>query len=1222
MRTTVGQLLVNRTLPEDMRDYSRTLDKKQIKKLLGELAQKYPDEYRRVSHQLSEIGHRAAYTSGGNSFGLKHMLKARAAKAIQQKIRADLREIMADESLTDDERDAKIVTAVGKYSSPMQKAVLDESLAEQNPLARQVSSGSRGSPLNLASLRGSDLLYTDHRDRVLPIPVLRSYSEGLTPLEYWAGTYGARKGVIDTKFATQDAGYLSKQLNQIAHRALVTALDADKESPTLRGFPVDTSDEDSEGSLLAYDAGGYKRNTVLTPKILDDLNRKGVKRILVRSPAVGGPADGGVYARDAGIREFGRLPTSGENIGMAAAQAISEPLSQAQLSSKHAGGVAGAEASQAVSGFDYINQLVQVPRQFKSGAAHSSVDGLVQRIEDGPAGGKYAWIENEKHFIGKDYKPLIRRGDKVEAGDVISEGIPNPAIIVKHKGIGEGRRYFINAMRQAFRDAGITTNRRNLELLSRGLIDHVRLLDEIGDYAPDDVVPYSRLEAGWKPRAGYQTVSPKQAVGRYLERPYLHYSIGDRVRTSMLRDFEDFGIKEVDVHEEEPPFQAEMIRGMSNLQHDPDWVTRMFGSGQKKSVLDAVHRGGSSNMTGTSFVPGLAHGVNFGQIGKIQLPEVSQTKIGQFSRQAAMLLEKRAEDYLGASTETAAHSLLPGYGGMSQQDAVRADQVQAIRHILNKIRDRQKYWNSSRRQAAGELEGTVDPTTGKVIWDVANQAKWFVPKTWPLAFTSGGSYAPIVDEFGYEWDDAMTRQYHQSAKYNNPEYSGISGRSALNEQYAIHDSNVPQLASLTLPESGIPDLGSEGMRPVPNMTAAERADWLKFMDNQARPDNPGDWGKAQYSPRGQQIMNTLSELYPEAYQAAYDEVWSPQWEWETRTPLEREALLRHHYQSNNLPDPAPHRSWQSLAQSEEVPLLYTQEFYPEWLAAKREKARAMAASSDPGEAEMGTRMYLDMMVPNIPGDVVNNDAESLAEFYSDPAGATTGDVDELNQAVLARVQGAYSRGDISREEAQQFFNDYRQIVEARKGAQQPATTAGQIQQPQPQPQQQQPQQVTPPAATPNPAGAYPNSNQVPRQVPRQVPQPAPTRQRPQNFNPPTAAELKPLAPRDDMVRRRPQFDAKPMANMLRTGLAMNPQASQQFLRNAGPLGVGAFGLLVAPNRTMSLFGSRNTRQNMGSMPKIQQPPKAPQPPKIEPPKQPQPPKPPGGGIGGSDMVPG
>lgn len=622
METTVGQLMVNRVLPKSMRDYDRVLDKKGVANLLREVAIKHPERYREISHRLSEIGWHASYTTGGNSFGLKHMQQSPSAIAARKKLQVELDAIMDNDDLDDDQRNQQLILATGRLAGTQQKEIYDESLAEENPLAFQVLSGSRGSPMNLASLRGSDLLYTDHRDKVLPIPVLRSYSQGLSPVEYWAGAYGARKGIMDTKFATQDAGFLSKQLNQIVHRSLITKLDRDEEAPTLRGLPVDVNDDENEGALLAKAAGGYRRNTVLTPKILEALRDKGIRRMLVRSPAVDGTADGGVYARDAGVREFSRLPGIGENIGMTAAQALSEPLAQAQLSSKHSGGVAGASASTAVSGFAHINQTIQVPKAFKGGAAHTTVDGLVQRIEKAPAGGKYVWIENERHYVGNDFDVLVKKGDKVEAGDVISEGIPNPQVIVEHKGIGEGRRYFINAFRQAFRDAGIKGHRRNIELLSRGLINHVRLTEEMGDFVPDDIVPYSTLEHQYKPRSGYATETPKRAVGKYLERPYLHYSIGTKLRESMLPDFAEFGVKNVDVHETEPPFQPEMVRGMSNLQHDPDWITRQFGSGLKSGFLKGVHYGASSDPAGTSFVPALSRGVDFGRIGSVQQRKV------------------------------------------------------------------------------------------------------------------------------------------------------------------------------------------------------------------------------------------------------------------------------------------------------------------------------------------------------------------------------------------------------------------------------------------------------------------------------------------------------------------------------------------------------------------------------------------------------------------------
>ena len=223
-----------------------------------------------------------------------------------------------------------------------------------------------------------------------------------------------------------------------------------------------------------------------------------------------------MYARDVGIRERGGLAPLGDYVGLAASQALSEKLSQGQLSAKHTGGVAGAD--KAVSGFAHINQLIQVPKTFKGGAAHAQLDGKVSSVVDAPQGGKYITIGSEQHYVPHGLDPHVKVGDTVEAGDVISDGIPNPAEIVQHKGIGEGRRYFVGAFGDAYRNSGMSSHRRNVELLARGLIDHVRVTDEFGDHIEDDVVPYSshreKLEA---PARSHHVVGlPSRASGQML----------------------------------------------------------------------------------------------------------------------------------------------------------------------------------------------------------------------------------------------------------------------------------------------------------------------------------------------------------------------------------------------------------------------------------------------------------------------------------------------------------------------------------------------------------------------------------------------------------------------------------------------------------------------------------------------------------------------------------
>jgi len=421
----------------------------------------------------------------------------------------------------------------------------------------------------------------------------------------------------------------SKKLNQLAHRLLVTANDEDdvdddeESSPrqvslpgAVRGLPATTDDPDNVGALLAAPFGGYPRNTVITPKVMADLKRQKVDDILVRSPMVGGPADGGVYARDLGIREYGRLPRVGEQVGLTAAQAIAEKLTQGQLSLKHAGGVAGVGPS----GFGYITQLLEIPKHFPGGATHAQDDGRVESIKPAPAGGFNVTVAGRVHYVPHERQLKVKVGDEVEAGDLLTDGIGNPEELVRHKGGGEGRRYWARTFSEALKNSSIPTARRNVELMARGLINHVELEEEQGDYAPGDIVPYSAIEAGYTPRPDAVSQGPAAAQGRYLEQPVLHYTIGTKIRPSVRRELEKYKVENVLTHAAPPPFKPVMVRATDVLQHDPDWLTKMYGSSLTRGFMKSVGRTAVSDEEGTSFVPAMARSIEFGTYGKQKPP--------------------------------------------------------------------------------------------------------------------------------------------------------------------------------------------------------------------------------------------------------------------------------------------------------------------------------------------------------------------------------------------------------------------------------------------------------------------------------------------------------------------------------------------------------------------------------------------------------------------------
>jgi hypothetical protein len=273
---------------------------------------------------------------------------------------------------------------------------------------------------------------------------------------------------------------------------------------------------------------------------------------------------------------------------------------------KHTGGVVGTTRG-SLTGFENINQLIQVPKTYKNGAAHAQLDGYVGAVEKGPSGGTFVTVSGQKHFVPYGQTVLVKPGQEVEAGDLLSDGLPNPAEFVKHKGVGEGRRAFVQTCFDVLKNAGISQNRRNVEMLAQGLINHVRLKDDYGDWLVDDVVPYRQLESTYTPRDNSKQDAPHRLKGYYLEQPALHYTIGTKLKPSVLAQLEKFGVKEIIAHKDEPVFEPEMIRGMGLVAEDQDWTVRMYGAGQKRSLQEAVVRGRRANPYGTSAVSAIVH---------------------------------------------------------------------------------------------------------------------------------------------------------------------------------------------------------------------------------------------------------------------------------------------------------------------------------------------------------------------------------------------------------------------------------------------------------------------------------------------------------------------------------------------------------------------------------------------------------------------------------------
>lgn len=617
MQTTVGQILVNDALPPRFRDYERVMDSKGIETVLQEIAREAPEEYAEVTKRLMDVGNAAAFDTG-TTIRMSDLKPAYDKRPLLQALDMAESKIRADKTLSDAQKSEMIEKLYDKANSTIMEETYNAEFARKNQLALQVASKARGNKTQLAAFISTPGTYSDPSGKMVPMFIRHSYAEGLTPAEYWAGSFGARTGVVSTKTATAKGGAFGKLLSASAIAQVVTEEDCGTEG----GLPVKVDDDDNIGAVLARPAGGYDAGTVITKNVLSDLRKdKRHDEIVVRSPVTCGCKDG-VCSRCAGIRETGGFPPIGYNLGTNAASAFAERITQGALNVKHSGKKTVGKGN--YQGFEMISSLAKVPKVFPDRAVLSTVDGTVSKIEDAPQGGKYIIVtdkhgEESRHYVSPGYDIDVKVGQELEAGDQMSDGVIDPSELVKYKGIGEGRRYWATRFTKAIRDSGMAANRRNAEVLARTVMNTVRLNneDEAGEGLPGDVVTYTRWSDGFKPRKTSAIVAPTvSSVGKYLEQPVLHYTIGTRITPSVINTLKKFKVDKMMVNDTAPDVTPFMERIEDSNAEKPDWMARLGTTYLKSRLQEDVARGAQSRLHSTEPYPGIAKGIEFGDWGQ------------------------------------------------------------------------------------------------------------------------------------------------------------------------------------------------------------------------------------------------------------------------------------------------------------------------------------------------------------------------------------------------------------------------------------------------------------------------------------------------------------------------------------------------------------------------------------------------------------------------------
>lgn len=578
--TTPGRLALRQALPEQYHHYlSGPLDRGRLDEMMKEIAQKEPERYEEILHKLTQLG-----DSIGSTYGREASLSPSSFEPSEELVRERLH--LKKELMRVQQSDMPMEQKEDSYIAAMQEGRerIKDAVAESikgTSFEAQLASGVRGNIDQVTDILAGEIIPVGPNSEPLPHPIDRGWESGLTPSQYWLHNQKARKGLIGTKLATPAAGDISNQIRQAVQRLRITAEREPEESQA--GLPVDPSDSDYTGSILAADVEDLaKRGDKLTPELAREMKDRGIQTVLIHSP-ITSQVPAGVSWESIGD-STGVHYTLGDFAGNTAAESLTERLSQISIGSKHRG-------QSKVSGSELIEALIDVPKDFPHEAALSGADGMVQEIHTPEVGDGYIKVNGERYRLPAGEEPTVEKGEEVRKGQRMSSGVVNPSHIVDLLGVGEGRRRYAQELSEALKAAGIDHNKRNAEFIARGLVNHARITEPYEDWVPGDLVEHAELMRRWQPREDSYLLGTSAAQGKYLEKPVAHYTPGTKLSRSMVGDLKDLGYRELTVHDQPPPFKPEMRRAREARQHAENWVGRLGGSHLRRSFMRSLEQG-------------------------------------------------------------------------------------------------------------------------------------------------------------------------------------------------------------------------------------------------------------------------------------------------------------------------------------------------------------------------------------------------------------------------------------------------------------------------------------------------------------------------------------------------------------------------------------------------------------------------------------------------------
>lgn len=607
--TTIGQLLIQETLPASV-NLSGPLDKGGTSKLLQAIAEKDPKQYGEITKNLRDVGNRIAFESG-TSFGLHDMkpythvrdaaFETHAAELAKLR-RAGAADPALRRSLAFQQQKLELMSRI---ESQVNNGVKD--VIEQHPtnLTAWIKSGARGDVSMGRQMLGMAGLNMDTSNRLLPEIAKRSFSEGLSPIDFYVHAQGARRGLVNTYTAVRDPGAFAKELNTIHMDMVITAHDC----KTAHGRTLPTTSTDLVGRALAEDVPGIgHRNDIITGSMREHLAKQQAT-VKARSPLYC-EAPQGVCAVCSGLNEEGRLPPVGEHIGLKAAQSLTEPLTQLALNQKHSGGVIGAGKSPLQS----ILQFMHAPKVFAGAATLARVSGEVTHVAPAASGGFDVTVHGIKHYVKPEHEAVVKVGQRVLKGDSLSTGTINPVEVVEHKGMEAGRLYFADGLKGMYADAGIRGHGRIFETVARGILNLGQVVHPgHHDFVPGEVVHWNAVRG--QMTAGHDLLAPGAAHGRILAHEAGTFAPYTAITPAVVKQLHSQNVTQVPVFKKDSLIVKPIMLGTERAAlHKDDWMANLAFRFVNQTFRNNVATAASTRVADTwNPVPAFVHGADFGK---------------------------------------------------------------------------------------------------------------------------------------------------------------------------------------------------------------------------------------------------------------------------------------------------------------------------------------------------------------------------------------------------------------------------------------------------------------------------------------------------------------------------------------------------------------------------------------------------------------------------------